>query len=86
MKADIEAAQIEEEQATREGDLARASELRYGTIPALQQKLAQAEEVLENRQQDGAILKGRSWRRRNRRGCIHVDGHSRYQDDAGRNG
>ncbi len=57
LKADIEAAQIEEEQATREGDLARASELRYGTIPALQQKLAQAEEVLENRQQDGAILK-----------------------------
>ena len=57
LKADIEAAQIEEDQATREGDLARASELRYGTIPALQQKLAQAEEVLENRQQDGAILK-----------------------------
>ena len=57
LKADIEAAQIEEEQATREGDLARASELRYGTIPSLQQKLAQAEEVLENRQQDGAILK-----------------------------
>ena len=57
LKADIEAAQIEEEQATREGDLARASELRYGTIPALQQKLTQAEEVLENRQQDGAILK-----------------------------
>ena len=59
LKADIEAAQLEEERATREGDLTRASELRYGTIPALQQQLKEAEESLERRQQDGdgAILK-----------------------------
>lgn len=57
LKADIEAAQLDEERATREGDLARASELRYGTIPSLQAQLADAEAMLENRQQDGAILK-----------------------------
>ena len=59
LKSDIEAAQLDEERATREGDLTRASELRYGTIPALQQKLADAEDALERRQQDGdgAILK-----------------------------
>ena len=57
LKADIEAAQLEEERATREGDLARASELRYATIPGLQQKLKEAEELLVQRQADGAILK-----------------------------
>ena len=57
LKADIEAAQLDEERATREGDLARASELRYGTSPSLQAQLADAEALLENRQQDGAILK-----------------------------
>ena len=50
---------MEEERATREGDLTRASELRYGTIPGLQQQLADAEAALEQRQGegDGAILK-----------------------------
>ena len=56
LKADIDAAQLEEERATREGDLARASELRYGIIPGMQQKLAEAERILEQRQEDGAIL------------------------------
>ncbi len=56
LKADIDAAQLEEERATREGDLARASELRYGIIPGMQQKLAEAERILEERQEDGAIL------------------------------
>ena len=57
LKAEIDAAQVEEERATREGDLARASELRYGTIPGLQAKLAEAEAALEARQEDDAILK-----------------------------
>ncbi len=56
LKADIDAAQLEEERATREGDLARASELRYGIIPGMQQKLAEAERILEERQEDGVIL------------------------------
>ena len=57
IKADLDAAQVEEERAEREGDLSRASELRYATIPALRQKLAEAERVLNERQEDGAILK-----------------------------
>ena len=57
LKADIEAAQLEEERATREGDLGRASELRFGRIPELQAQLAQATEALEARQADGSILK-----------------------------
>ena len=57
LKAEIDSAQLEEERATREGDLARASELRYGRIPELQAKLKEAEATLEARQEEGAILK-----------------------------
>ena len=57
IKTELDAAQVEEERAEREGDLSRASELRYATIPALRQKLAEAERVLNERQEDGAILK-----------------------------
>ncbi|MEG0476117.1 MAG: AAA family ATPase, partial [Raoultibacter sp.] len=57
LKVDLETAQLEEERATREGDLSRASELRYARIPELQSKLQQAEEALNVKQEDGAILK-----------------------------
>lgn len=57
LKAQLEEAQNEEARATREGDLAKASEIRYARIPDLQARLAQAEEDLNVRQQDGAILK-----------------------------
>lgn len=57
LKAEIETAQLEEERATREGDLARASELRFGRIPELQEQLKQATAALEARQADGTILK-----------------------------
>ena len=57
IKTELDAAQVEEERAEREGELSRASELRYATIPALRQKLAEAERVLNERQEDGAILK-----------------------------
>ncbi|HIT45718.1 MAG TPA: ATP-dependent chaperone ClpB [Candidatus Aphodovivens excrementavium] len=57
LKADIEAAQTEEERATREGDLSLASEIRYARIPDLKKKLEEAERVLNEKQDDGAILK-----------------------------
>ncbi|HJH42338.1 MAG TPA: AAA family ATPase, partial [Rubneribacter badeniensis] len=57
LKSELEGAQLEEERATREGDLVKASELRYARIPALQQQLHAAEEALNVKQQDGAILK-----------------------------
>ncbi len=56
-KADLEAAQLDEERATREGDLPRASELRFSTIPELQKNLEDAEDTLNVKQADGAILK-----------------------------
>ena len=57
LKADIEAAQTEEERATREGDLSLASEIRYARIPELKKRLEEAERVLNEKQDDGAILK-----------------------------
>ncbi len=57
LKAELEAAQLEEERAAREGDLSRASELRYARIPALKSQLEQAERSLIEKQEDGAILK-----------------------------
>ena len=57
LKADLEAAHTEEEQATREGDLARASEIRYSRVPELQKQLKAAEDLVNAKQEDGAILK-----------------------------
>jgi ATP-dependent Clp protease ATP-binding subunit ClpB len=56
-KADLEQAQIEYERATREGDLQRASELRYARIPELEAALARATELLEQRQEQDSLLK-----------------------------
>ena len=57
LKSDLEAAQKEEEWATREGDLTKASEIRYSKIPAISEKLKVAEEKLKESQDAGAILK-----------------------------
>lgn len=57
LKTELEAAQLEEERATREGDLSKASELRYARIPELQTKLREAEELLNEKQNSGALLK-----------------------------
>ena len=57
LKAELDAAQAEEERAIREGDLSRASELRYATIPSLQQRLADAEEQMGDGQESGLLKK-----------------------------
>ena len=57
LKAEIDTAHVEEEQVTREGDLAKASEIRYARIPELQRQLAAAEAAVSAKQGDGAILK-----------------------------
>ncbi len=57
LKADLEAAQAEEEKAIREGDLSRASELRYATIPQIRQQLAEAESQMSEEDEGGALLK-----------------------------
>ena len=51
LKGQIDDARSEEERATREGDLRRASELRYGTIPQLEQAYRDAEQTLRAKQE-----------------------------------
>ena len=48
IKEELDHARLELEQAQREGDLAKAGELSYGTIPDLEKRLAAAEDLTEN--------------------------------------
>ena len=57
LKGQIEQSKAEVERAIRDGDLARASELRYSTIPTLQRQYDEAERALASRQDEGGILK-----------------------------
>ncbi len=57
LKKKISDAEFEEQKATREGDYARASELRYSTIPNFQKQLEEAERTLDSNQEAGAMLK-----------------------------
>ena len=57
LKGQIEDARAEVDRAIRDGDLARASELRYSTIPTLQRQYDEAERDLSQRQDEGGILK-----------------------------
>ncbi|WP_109809099.1 ATP-dependent chaperone ClpB [Sphingosinithalassobacter portus] len=52
LKEQLDAARLELEQAQRSGDLARAGELSYGTIPALEKQVAEAQGATE-----GAMLR-----------------------------
>ena len=57
LKSQLDEAKSEEERATRNGDLSRASELRYSVIPGLQQQIQDSEAALEaQKQQDGEGL------------------------------
>ena len=57
LKGQLDEAKSEEERATRNGDLGRASELRYSVIPSLQQQIQDSEAALEaQKQQDGEGL------------------------------
>ncbi len=56
LKAQIEEANAESDRAVRDGDLVRASELRYSIIPELQRAYDQAEAALEQRQAEGKLL------------------------------
>jgi ATP-dependent Clp protease ATP-binding subunit ClpB len=56
-KEQLETLRGEADRAERDLDLGRASELRYGRIPALEQELAMAEAELAGLQAGGAMLK-----------------------------
>ena len=57
LKSQIDEARSEEERATRSGDLMKASELRYSTIPKLEADYRDAEQRLRAKQEAGANLK-----------------------------
>lgn len=56
-KAALDQLRTEEEKATREGDLGRVSEIRYGKIPEMTQTLKAAEAHLKSLTQHGSFLR-----------------------------
>jgi ATP-dependent Clp protease ATP-binding subunit ClpB len=57
LKEKIEKARFEAEQATHAGDLGRAAELRYGTLPALEKELEAQNVALAESQKHGRMLR-----------------------------
>jgi ATP-dependent Clp protease ATP-binding subunit ClpB len=57
LKSQIEQAKIDEQRATREGDLNKAAEIRYGKLVALEKQLAAANAKLEGMEKAGRMLK-----------------------------
>ena len=57
LKSQIEQAKTDEQLATREGNLNKAAEIRYGTLVALEKQLAAANADLEDKQRSGRMLK-----------------------------
>ena len=57
LKKQLDETRLECERAEREGDLGRASELRFGALPQLEQQLAEAEAVVSARGDDDGLLK-----------------------------
>ncbi|MDR2107844.1 MAG: AAA family ATPase [Coriobacteriales bacterium] len=57
LKTELDQAQNDYERATRDNELQAASELRYGTIPALENDLKTATELLESRASQDSLLK-----------------------------
>jgi len=53
IKQQMEEARLQAEQATRAGDLAKAAEISYGTVPALERELTEAEQQLASKQEGG---------------------------------
>jgi ATP-dependent Clp protease ATP-binding subunit ClpB len=56
-KEQLEQAKLQLEQARQAGDLNKAAELQYGTIPALEKQLAEEQARLSDLQKDGVFLK-----------------------------
>jgi len=57
LKSDIEQAKLDEQRATREGNLNKAAEVRYGKLVALEKQLAAANAELAEKQKTGPMLK-----------------------------
>ena len=84
LKAELDEARGEEERATREGDLTRAAEIRYGRIPQLEASIAEADAKLRVQQETGAMLKEEVTEEEIAEVVSRVDRRAGQPDDAGR--
>jgi ATP-dependent Clp protease ATP-binding subunit ClpB len=57
LKQEIEQAKVDEQRATREGDLNKAAEIRYGKLVTLEKQLAAVNAKLEGMEKAGRMLK-----------------------------
>jgi ATP-dependent Clp protease ATP-binding subunit ClpB len=57
LKEELELRKGEAERFARDGDLTRASEIRYGVVPDLERKVEEATKALSHSQSEGAMLK-----------------------------
>jgi ATP-dependent Clp protease ATP-binding subunit ClpB len=57
LKEEIEQAKVDEQRATREGDLGKAAEIRYGKLVTLEKRLAAVNAKLEGMEKAGRMLK-----------------------------
>ena len=57
LKEELEALHIKENQYTRDGNLAKAAEIKYGKIPELEKKIEEANKNLENSSNEKTLLK-----------------------------
>ncbi len=57
VKLEVEETRSNAERAERSGELQRAAELRYGTLPELERRLSESQEALAKLQAGGAMLK-----------------------------
>jgi ATP-dependent Clp protease ATP-binding subunit ClpB len=57
LKEELELRKGEAERFARDGDLTRASEIRYGVVPDLERKVEEATKALSQSQSEGAMLK-----------------------------
>lgn len=57
LKSELESVRIEAERLERDGDLAGASQLRYGRVPDLETEIAAATKQLTELQSEGSLLK-----------------------------
>ena len=57
LKQEIEQAKVDEQRVTREGDLNKAAEIRYGKLVTLEKQLAAVNKKLEGVQKTGRMLK-----------------------------
>ncbi len=86
LKEELEAKKGEAERFARDGDLTRASEIRYGVIPDIERRIEDATKALADLQADGRDAEGGGRRRGRGRGGEPLDrgaGHQAARSRAG---